>query len=202
MSTLAASAPTPDEEKIPPLRPPRGPIPAGLWEQYGFWMVAGGVVLLLVAAGAIWFLLRPKPAPPVPPATAARQALESLRQQPETGAILSRVSQVVRLYFGAAFGLPPGEHTTAELCNSLNAAQEPGQDLARQVSLFLRECDERKFAPSPRLPPMGAVARADRLVTDAEARRAQLRALAASSQSSPPGQTAEPSPPSTAGSTP
>ena len=91
-------------------------------------MVAGGLVLVLVAAGAIWFLLRPKPAPPVPPATAARQALESLRQQPETGAILSRVSQVVRLYFGAAFGLPPGEHTTAEFCNSLNAAQEPGQE--------------------------------------------------------------------------
>ena len=135
------------EEPIPRLRPPRGEIPPTFWEQNGIWIILAGVVLLGVIAFIAWWLLRPKPVVAVPPDVQARSALESLRQKPEDGAALSQVSQILRHYVNAAFGLPPGEMTTADFCQAVADQGRLGAELSAALADFLRKCDERKFAP-------------------------------------------------------
>ncbi len=161
-------------EAIPPLRPPRPEIPPTFWEQYGLWVVLGAILLLALVSAAAWFLTRPKPPVIVPPELQARQALEPLRQQAEEGAVLSRVSQVLRHYLAAAFSLPPGELTTTEFCHVLSDQAQAGPELSASVAEFLRQCDQRKFSPTPPAPPLGAVAQALQLIDHAEARRAAL----------------------------
>ena len=96
---------------------------------------------------AIWWATRPKPPVIIPPEVQARGDLESLRKLAEDGRVLSKVSQAVRRYFGAAFALPPGELTTAEFCRAMAANDQVGSELSTTTSDFLRRCDERKFAP-------------------------------------------------------
>ena len=81
------------------------------------------------------------------PEVQARKELSSLRGQPETGALLSRVSGSVRHYAAAAFSLPAGELTTAEFCRAVIGNEAVGLSLAESVTDFLKRCDERKFAP-------------------------------------------------------
>ncbi len=160
-------------DQIPPLQPPRGEIGPGFWEQYGSWVWLGIGLLLLVVCILIWRLTRPKPPPVIPPAgVQARQALEPLDAQPETGAVLSRVSQVVRHYFSLSFGLPPAERTTTEFSSALAASPQVSPELSAAVSDFLRKCDQRKFALAPPPMPLGAVATAVKLIEQAEAGRA------------------------------
>jgi len=145
---------------IPPLRPPHAEIPPTFWEQYGLWVILCGVLVLGLVCVAAWFLTRPKPPVIVPPEVQARQALEPLRQQPEDGALLSRLSQILRRYVIAAFDLPPGELTTTEFCRAIAGHDPVGPDLSATLSEFFRQCDQRKFAPPPApAPPFGAVAR-------------------------------------------
>jgi len=190
---FAASTNAAAPEPIPRLRPARGEIPPTFWEQYGAWVILASVVLLGVLGFIVWRMTRPKPAEIVPPDAQARKALGPLRGKPEDGALLSQVSQVLRHYVGAAFGLPPGEMTTAEFCRAVAAHERLGNELSAALADFLRKCDERKFAPpastvavSPlpsESPPaasapqgtrrLDAVAQASRLIELAEARRAQ-----------------------------
>ena len=179
----AANFPAPDD--LPPLRPPRGEIPPTFWEQNRPWVTIGGALLLGLAGTAVWWLRRPRPAVIVPPEVQARQALEPLREQPEDGAVLSRISQTLRRYVGAAFGLPPGEMTTADFCRAIAGHERLGTELSATLGDFLRSCDERKFAPPAPMPALGAAARALKLVELAEARRAQLR-QADQAQPAPP----------------
>jgi len=175
-------------EEIPKLLPPREEIPLSFWGQYGAWVVVLAIFLLVVGGVAICFLSRPKPPVPVPPEIRARQELETLRSQPENGAVLSRVSQVLRNYTNSAFGLGTGELTTTEFCGAMAAHEQVGPELAQAIAEFLRRCDERKFAPSGPGPALGAVARAFELINVAEVRRAQLREAAmaqAAGQSAP-----------------
>jgi hypothetical protein len=171
----SAATNPPAGDGIPPLRPPRPEIPPTFWEQHGAWVILAGVLLLGVIAAGIWWLTRPKPAVVVPPAVQARQGLEPLRQKPEDGALLSQVSQVLRRYVSAAFGLPPGEMTTADFCRAIAGQGRIGPDLSAPLGDFLRKCDERKFAPSAPAPALGAADQALKLVELAEARRAQLQ---------------------------
>jgi hypothetical protein len=173
-------------EKIPPLLPPRGEIPPSFWEQHGLLVVLVGLLLLGLVCAGIWWLMRPKAPVITPPAEQARQALEPLGRQPEDGAVLSRVSQVMRHYLAAAFGLPAGEQTTAEFSRVLVSHAAIGPALSVPVTNFLRQCDERKFAPGSAGAPLGAVAQALQLLEQAEARRRALSALATAGPSSPP----------------
>ncbi len=169
-------------EEIPPLLPPRTEMPPSFGEQYGLWLILAGIFVLVLVCGAIWFLTRPKPARIIPPAVEARTALEPLRQQREDGAVLTRVSQVLRRYVAEAFGMPQEERTTAEFCQALARVEHVGPDLSKDVSRFLKECDIRKFAPAPAsstVPAVGAVPHAFKLIDQAEARLAQLRQAAA-----------------------
>ena len=160
---------------IPPLRPPRKEMPPTYWEQRGGLVVVSGVVLLGVIFAGIWFARRARPQVTVPPEVQARAALEAIRGQPETGAVLSTVSQNLRHYITAAFDLPPQELTTTEFCRVVAHNESIGPQLATAISEFLRRGDQRKFAPSADAQPLEAVPQAFRLIEMSEARRAELR---------------------------
>ena len=170
-SSLAATNSSSLDE-IPPLRPPRGEIPPGFREQYGWWVIAGWVVLLVLLGGVFWLVTRPGPPVIVPPDIAARRALESLRQQPEDGAVLSRVSQVLRHYLTTVFGLAPGETTTTEFCKLIAGNAQIGAELSAAIGDFLRQSDERKFAPGAPHPKLDAASQALKFIDLAEASRA------------------------------
>ena len=148
-SLFAAATNPPAADEIPALRPPHAEIPATFWEQHSLAVIVVGVLVLVGGAAAAWFLTRPKPAVVIPPEILARKALELLRQQPEDGLLLSRVSQVLHQYVTAAFNLPPEELTTAEFCREIAGHAQIGPELAAAVSDFLRQCDRQKFSPPP-----------------------------------------------------
>jgi hypothetical protein len=179
-------------EPIPQLRPPHGEIPPTFWEQYAGWVCAGGVVLTAVAGLAVWFACRPRPEVIPPPREVARRELEPLRAQAEDGALLSRVSQVLRQYIVAAFELEPGELTTTEFCLTIAGNPRISPKLATEISDFLRRCDERKFSPDAQGPPLDAVATALRFVESSEARLAELRQAATVAAANPDKATATP----------
>src|SRR5262249_8981443 len=117
LSLLAAT--NADVDEIPPLRPPRDEIAPTFWEQHGVVVVLLGALALFIIIVALRFLTRPKPAVVLTPLEEARQALEPLRDQPETGVVLSKVSLVLRHYLSRAFKFPPGEMTTTDCCRAL-----------------------------------------------------------------------------------
>lgn len=155
------------------LRPPRGEILPTFWEQYGAWVIVATAVLVVGVAFLVWLLTRPKPAIPVPWSVQARQELEPLRNKPEDGMLLSRVSQIVRHHIASAFALCSGETTTSEFCRELISCEKIGPELTAVLSDFLKECDRRKFAPSPPQSAFGAVARALEIIEGAENRLKQ-----------------------------
>jgi hypothetical protein len=172
-------------DAIPPLRPPQAEMPPTFWEQYGLWIIVLGVLLVALGCAAAWLLTRPKPPVMVPPEVQARQELEPLRQQPEDGALLSRVSQVLHRYVAGAFDLPPGELTTAEFCHAIAGHGPIGPELSAALSEFLRQCDQRKFSPPAPAPPFSAVAQALKLIDQAQTRRLALAQPAAPPTGSP-----------------
>lgn len=160
---------------LPPLSPPYGELPPTFWEQHGTFVLLAGLGTIVLVVLLLWQLLRPKPIVMVPPEVQARRDLEALLQQPEDGVMLSRVSQVVRGYFIKAFQLADGELTTSEFSRELTGCKTMENHLAVAVGEFLRECDGRKFSPTPDCAAGGAARRALQLVAQAEARRVQLR---------------------------
>ena len=171
LSLSAAAQPADD---APKLNPPYAELPPTFWQQHGSVIVIGSILLVVVVALVVWLALRPKPVPPVPPETRARLALEALAGRHEDGALLSEVSQILRRYFVAAFGLPAGEVTTTEFCQLVGGNEVLGAELSSALVKFLETCDVKKFAPTPPAAPLNAVAQALELFERAEARRAQL----------------------------
>jgi len=178
-----------ESNSLPALRPPRPELPASFWEQYGAWTIVGGILVTLAVVGLVLYALRPRPVAIEPPQVAARRALEDLRGRPEDGNLLSRVSQVLRHYIAAVFSLPPGEMTTAEFKSTIAGTEEIGPELTQRLGDFLRECDERKFAPAPQVPPPlpekrepGVVPKALELIGLAEGRKAALAEAAQNAQ--------------------
>ncbi len=138
-------------DEIPPLKPPRGEIPPGFWEQNAIWIIAATVLALCVVALAIWFFARKNEPEALPPEVEARAALKSFGGKTETGQVVSEVSRIVRRYFTAAFGLP------------------------ERIGKFLRECDQTKFAIENKVPPPYALEMATKLIKLGEDRREYLR---------------------------
>jgi hypothetical protein len=174
LSSFAAATNPPGPDDIPPLRPPHAEMPPTFWEQHSLAIILLGAFLLALICVAVWLLARPKPPVAVPPEVQARQALEPLRQQPEDGLLLSRVSQILRRYVTAAFNLPPEELTTTEFCRAVTSNTHPGSELSAALSEFLRQCDQRKFSPPSPAPPLSAVAQALKLIDQAQIRLASL----------------------------
>jgi hypothetical protein len=184
-STFAQTE-SPKLDEIPPLRPPQGEIPPTFWEQHGLIVVVLSVLLLAIVGALIWLLTRPRRPIVIPPEAEARQALESLPKESEDGLVVSQVSQILRHYILTAFGLPPDEMTTTEFCRAIASHDRPGPELTASITEFLRRCDERKFARTASLPPLGAVPQAFKFIELTEARLAQLRQAAALSQENRP----------------
>jgi hypothetical protein len=159
------------------LQPPRGEILPTFWEQYGTWIMLAGVLLTGAIALVVWLGTRPKPAVPVPWSVQARRQLEPLRGQPEDGRLLSEVSQIVRHYIAAAFGLSSDEATTSEFCRTLAACEKIGTELSADLSSFFKECDLRKFAPTPPASAYGVVGRSLKIIEVAENRLAQPNSI-------------------------
>jgi len=164
---------------LPALLPPYGDLPPTFGEQHGTSVWIAGIGTVVLVAYVLWLLFSREPEIIVPPEAQARQALELLRQQPEDGVVLSRVSQVVRNYFVAAFQLSPGEFTTAEFSRTLSSCEKINAELATVATDFLRDCDTRKFSTATASTTFDAVNQALQLVAQAEQRRAQLRQTAA-----------------------
>jgi hypothetical protein len=166
-------------DDLPALRPPRSEILPTFWERYQIAIVVAAVLLLVLVFVGLWVMTRPKPPMIAPPAATAREALNKLRNQPETGEVLSKISQVIRFYFMAAFNLPQRELTTGEFSRMIIEQEKLDRSLADTVVEFLRQCDHRKFAPPAQLAPLGALDCAAKLIDEAENQRAALLAKAA-----------------------
>ncbi len=170
---VAGFAQAPDD--APQLRPIRAELPPTFWEQHTGTVVLYAVEFLVLAGIAAWLFLRPVPPLPVPIEVQTRSELEVLRKQSPDATTLSHVSRCVRRYFAVAFGLPPGELTTAEFCRALAGNEQIGGRLSKLVTGFLRQCDVAKFSPVSAASPSQAVSEALELVAQSEARRAELR---------------------------
>ena len=159
------------------LLPPYGELPPTFWEQNATVISFAGIGVVALLAFFLWLAFRPKPKIIVPPEIQAREALHKLSTQPEDGAMLSRVSQIVRHYFSAAFQLSPGELTTTEFCHEISGNEKIGAELSTAAANFLRESDARKFSVTAGSEKMDATNRALNLVEQAEQRRMQLRQM-------------------------
>ena len=174
LSTLVVAATDTKPDEIPPLRPPRPEIPPGFWEAHRVSLTISTVIFLIIIGIALWFTLRARPRAEVPPEIQARKALDALKSQPESGVLLSNVSQILRRYVMAAHGLPAGELTTTEFCAAISAHPSIGTQLSAAIGEFLRCCDQRKFAPDSDGVPLDAVASALKFVEQSEQRRSEL----------------------------
>jgi len=161
------------DDAIPKLRPPHDELQPTFWELHGWLTIAGIALVLTVLAFFIVWLRRPKPEEITPPEILARRALENLRGRAEDAALVVEVTRILRRYVLSVFGLPPDELTTAEIRQVLQSSKPTGPDLAVAITDFLRECDERKFAPAPPPPRTGVVDRALALLEKVEASRRQ-----------------------------
>jgi len=160
------------------LLPPYGELPQTFWEQNKIAILSAGLGVVALLIFFLWLAFRPKPKIIIPPEIQAREALQNLSSQPEDGALLSRVSQIVRNYFSAAFQLSPGELTTTEFCREISGNEKISAELSTSAANFLRECDNHKFSTTAAAGKIDAVNRALNLIEQAEQRLAQLRQLA------------------------
>jgi hypothetical protein len=157
---------------LPPLASPHGPLPPTFWEQHGNTVLIAGFAFMAVVAIVLLIALRSKPAVVVPPEVLAREALARLRTQPESGAVLSEISRILRRYVTAVIGLPEEELTTAEFAAALQKSEQIGGDVAQSMIAFLRECDRRKFSPAGAPAPLNAVDRTLAIVAQIENQKA------------------------------
>jgi hypothetical protein len=174
----------PKTNTMPKLLPPYGELLPGFWEQHTATVAVAATVAALMIGCGLWLALRPKPKPQIPPAIQARTALNGLLNRPEDGALLSQVSQILRRYVLAAFGLPPAETTTTEFCQLIRGNDRIGAELATTLETYLRRCDEQKFAPAPAGSPLNGATGALELVAQGENRLAQLRQIQPASSGS------------------
>jgi hypothetical protein len=159
------------EEKIPPLRPPKNELGLSFWQRYGWWVALGALVAVVLIAFMVILLRRPKTQQVTPPQLAARRALEALRGRADDVTLAVEVSHIFRVYLYFALNLPAEELTTAELSALLRSPRLGDADLANTTSDFLKRCDEKKFAPSTDEPPVRFVDAACHLIDRLETLR-------------------------------
>jgi hypothetical protein len=166
-----------DTNALSALAPAYGEIPPTFWEQHETAIIIGSLALPAFAVLFVMLMLRQESKVILPPAVVARLALEKLQGLPEDGKILSEASHILRQYFGAAFGLPSAEMTTAEFCAALAAHDHIRGELAQSVANLLSVCDKDKFSPKIIAPPINAVNRVRELISRSETRLAQLASI-------------------------
>lgn len=163
MAALAA-----ETNALPALVPAYPEIPPTFWEQHKAIIVVGVVLFFIAQFFTLYRVLARVPTRAESPESQARTALQRLLDEPEDGRLLSDVSRILRGYFGRRFQMPGEEATTAEFISALEHNGKIMPSLGEKVSSFLRQCDARKFSPSPPLEQLDAVAQALDLVNEAE----------------------------------
>lgn len=121
---------------------------------YPLWMiVAAGIVALLFALLAGWLIVRRlRRRPPVPPPTpraAAMRSLNALREQVEKldpYAFSIAVSDVLRGFVTAQFGLHATQQTSPEFLAAIQGAAAFSEEDRESLARFLERCDLIKFA--------------------------------------------------------
>ncbi len=128
--------------------------PWRIWD-YGM-EIAGGILLVLIIIGIIWFIrtrkkvVPDKPTPTVTPYELAMQQLSSLKaeevwQRGDVKMYYTRLTDILRTYFEHQFGIAALEQTTEELLNNIKPVTKLNQqrDKLRQL---LTIADLAKFA--------------------------------------------------------
>jgi len=140
------------DDEIPSLKPPHGELKPSYWETHPWAMLTSGVVGVGIVFAVVQLIRRPLPGPSPSPTGMARQKLTALRERNEDAAVAAEVSNVLRQYLAASFGMPSVALTTTELSKSLVRDLHIHAELAQTVERFLRQCDQWKFgliAPLP-----------------------------------------------------
>ncbi len=147
---IATPAPQPTPA-LPEIRDIAPPIDVFPWPP---WMVAVFVVVVLLVFGVVAWLvvraIRRRPgAPPLTPRALALRELEALRGEVsrlDVHAFSVRVSDVLRGYIEAQFGLRAKEQTSPEFLASIAGATQFEDDDRALLEQFLEKCDLIKFA--------------------------------------------------------
>ena len=127
--------------------------PLDVWP-YPLWMTLTAAALALLVLGVLvwlfvrWRKSRPS-APPPTPREIALAGLEKLRSQVQTAdpyAFSFAVSDVLRAYIGAQFGLHAREQTSPEFLAEISQAGRFSDADRSLIGEFLVHCDMIKFA--------------------------------------------------------
>jgi hypothetical protein len=147
---MAAATPPP-QPALPEIRDIAPPVEVFPWP---WWVVALGILgLLLVIVTLAWLIRRVMPrratVPPLTPRQVAFRELEALRGQigklaPYDFSV--RVSDVLRTFVSAHFGLRATQQTSPEFLASISHAAEFSQSDRDLLARFLERCDLIKFA--------------------------------------------------------
>jgi len=144
-------SPVPSPSGLPEIRDIAPPVDVFPWPPWMTALVAlGAAILLGIVAWLVIRAVRRRPAPPPPtPRAAAVRELEALRPEVERldpYAFSVRVSDVLRGYIEAQFGLRAKEQTSPEFLASLASSQQIGREDQALLTQFLEKCDLIKFA--------------------------------------------------------
>jgi Domain of unknown function (DUF4381) len=149
MNIQAPSAPA--QPQLPEIRDIAAPVDIFPWP---LWMVlvAMAVVLLiigLIAFGIVWYVRRRPAGPPPSPRMIAMRDLEQLRTQIATldpYVFSVKVSDILRTFVEAQFGLRATHQTSPEFLASLSESREFSDKDRELLAQFLERCDLIKFA--------------------------------------------------------
>jgi len=141
----------PPSTPLPQIRDIAPPIDVFL---YPLWMViVAGCVAAIVLGVIIWLVVRwirkPPAVPPPLPREVALSALEKLRSQVRVMAPYAfsiAVSDVLRSYVGAAYGLLAPRQTSPEFLASISGHERFSNSDRSLLAGFLEHCDLIKFA--------------------------------------------------------
>jgi len=144
LAQMPAATPPPIRDIAPPLN----------LFPYPLWVVALGATIggaLVVTAGWLftrWWRNRPPPTPPTPRSIAMRE-LHQLRGKVRTLPPYDfsiAVSDVLRTFIGAQYGLHAREQTSPEFLAAAASAKAFSTDERAQLARFLEKADMIKFA--------------------------------------------------------
>jgi len=136
-------------DKGPDIHDLHDPVLLTFWEQYGFEIIVGSIIAIIVLGLLIAFFMRKKPAPTLTAYQRAIVELARARELQNTGqdkAFAIAASDAVRRYLEDAYRMPAPERTTEEfLVEAAHHAWMQGE-LTILLKRFLEFCDLAKFA--------------------------------------------------------
>ena len=131
---------------IPDLRPIEELLPPTFWEQHRVAILLGGLLGLAILAVAVWRFRRVRPVVVLPPAEVARKTLQRLEAGPDNSVLAGAVLKTLRHYLPAAIPtLSRGELTADEIVGHLDRKSSLPPELRNEISLLLRQCEQRQF---------------------------------------------------------